>query len=74
MLSDKSTSNQIAKSVKIYSQAADTILADIAIATGGYSFYFSGNELSTGMQDALLATVERRRNKDSPITVSLVQP
>jgi len=52
-----------------YSQAADPILAGIASATGGYSFYFSGSQVSTGMQDALLATIERRRNKDSPITL-----
>ena len=56
----------------LHSQAADAVLAGIASDTGGYSFYFSGSQVSTGMQDALLATIERRRNKDSPITVSIL--
>jgi len=53
-----------------YSQAADPVLKQIADDTGGSSFYFSGSLVSPAMQDALLATIERRRNKDSPVTVS----
>jgi len=53
-----------------FSQNADSVLTEIAQSTNGYSFYFSGAENSTAMQDALLATIERRRNKESPVTVS----
>ena len=56
----------------LHSQEADALLTGIATSTGGYSFFFSGSQVSTGMQDALLATFERRRNKDTPITVSVL--
>ncbi|XP_067931207.1 calcium-activated chloride channel regulator 1-like [Watersipora subatra] len=52
-----------------YSQSADPVLGSVALLTGGYSFYFSGSQVSTAMQDALLATIERRRNLDTPVTL-----
>lgn len=54
-----------------YSQAADPVLGSLATNTSGYGFYFSGALTSTAIQDALLATIERRRNKDSPVTVCI---
>ena len=56
------------------SQNADQVLSDMASLSGGFGFYFSGGQTSTAIQDALLATVERRKSRDSPIGVSSCLP